>query len=212
MPKTSQELYTFEHPPLLIVIAGTSGSGKDSVVKALVKRLESSEHPVHFVITATSRSMREDEVHGVDYYFVTKEEFERMIAHGELLEYATVYGQYKGVPKEQVQQAMDCGKDVIMRLDVQGASTIRQLAPEALLIFLTAPSEQDLIDRLRGRKTEDPEQLKLRLETAYAEMQRIDEFDYVVPNATGKLDQTVDIIQAIITAEKHRTNPRRARL
>ena len=205
-------MYTFEHPPLLIVIAGTSGSGKDSVVKALVKRLRSGAHPVHFVITATSRPRREDEVHGVDYYFVTAEEFERMIAKDELLEYATVYGQYKGVPKEQVRQAMASGKDVIMRLDVQGAATIRRLAPQAVLIFLTAPSEQDLIDRLQGRKTEDLAQLKLRLETAYAEMQRIDEFDYVVPNATGKLDETVDTIQAIITAEKHRTNPRRASL
>lgn len=206
------DLYRFERPPLLIVISGTSGAGKDSVVKALAKRMEAKGAPIHFVVTANSRPPRENEVNGVDYIFVSTEEFERMIADGELLEYARVYDQYKGVPKQQVRQAMESGKDVVMRLDVQGAATIRALAPEAVLIFITTSSEEELVARLRRRRTEGDGQLAVRIQTAREEMRRIPEFDYVVPNVEGRLDETVEVIMAIITAEKHRTIPRRARL
>lgn len=205
-------LYHLEHPPLLIVISGTSGAGKDSVVKELVRRMSACGTPVHFVVTANSRPRREGEVDGVDYIFVTTEEFKRMIAQDELLEYAVVYDQYKGVPKAQVRQAMDSGQDVVMRLDVQGATTVRRMAPEAILIFLTTPTEQDLVERLKQRRTEAPEQLQVRLQTARQEMRHISEFDYVIPNVTGQLDRTVDVIMAIILAEKHRATPRRARL
>jgi guanylate kinase len=139
--------YTFEHPPLLIVISGTSGAGKDSVARALVKRMEESGLPAHFVVTATSRPRRENEVDKVDYIFVTRDEFEQMIAKEEMLEYALVYDDYKGIPKAQAQEAMQSGKDVVMRLDIQGAATIRKMAPQALLIFVTASSEAELAQR-----------------------------------------------------------------
>lgn len=210
--RNAQQLYHFEHPPLLIVISGTSGSGKDSVVKALVRRMQGSGSPLRFVVTATTRPQRENEVHGIDYLFVTRSRFEEMIARDELIEHALVYGQYKGVPKEQVRQAMASGQDVVMRLDVQGAAKVRQLAPEAVLIFLAAPSEQELLERLQLRRTESQEQLQIRLETARQEMEHIPEFDYVVPNLRGELDKTVETVVAIITAERHRTQPRQARL
>jgi guanylate kinase len=201
--------------PLLIVISGTSGSGKDTVIKALIKRFEASQHPIHFVVTVATRPRRDAEVDGVDYVFVSKAEFQAMIADDALLEYALVYDQFKGVPKKHLYQAMDMmaeGYDVIMRLDVQGAETIRKIVPEALLVFITASSELELIERLQGRRTEDPEQLEIRLRIARQEMSRIPEFDYVVPNADDKLVDTVDTVLAIITAEKHRTHPRRANL
>lgn len=204
--------YHFERPPLLIVISGTSGAGKDSVARALVNRMEDSGFPTHFVVTATSRPKRKDEVDGVDYYFVSRERFEQMIAQNELLEYALVYDQYKGIPIEQARKAMDSGKDVVMRLDIQGAATIRNMAPEALLIFVAASSEQELADRLRRRHTESNEQLKLRLDTARQEMRHIPAFDYAIPNYDGRLDQTIDIAMAIIQAEKHRATPRQASL
>jgi len=195
-------------PPLLVVISGPSGVGKDSVVR----RMAELGYPFHFVVTATSRPRRENEVDGRDYHFVTTAEFEEMIRKDELLEYAIVYGQYKGIPKAHVREALAGGKDVILRLDVQGAATVRRLIPDAVTIFLTAGSEEELFRRLRMRKTEDPEQLRRRMETAREEMKHLPEFDYVVVNSDCHLDDAVRAIAAIITAEKCRTRPRRARL
>ena len=194
--------------PLLIVISGPSGVGKDTVVQAMKER----GLPFHFVVTATTRPPREGEVHGVDYWFYSKEEFARMIEQDELLEYAMVYGEYKGVPKVQVRQAMASGKDVVMRLDVQGAATVRRMAPEAVLIFLTAEDEEDLVARLRKRRSESEESLALRIATARKELNRIPEFDYVVVNRTGQLRQTVDVIASIIQAEHHRVHHRQVTL
>ncbi len=194
--------------PLLIVISGPSGVGKDTVVH----RMKERGLPFHFVVTATSRPPRAGEVHGVDYFFVSQEEFERMMQQGELIEYALVYNQYKGIPKAQVYQALRSGKDVVMRIDVQGAATIRQRFPEALLIFLIAANEAELARRLRARHTESQQEIDLRLETAQKEVERADLFDYFVVNADGELDQAVDTIMAIITAEHHRTRPRRIEL
>jgi guanylate kinase len=205
-------LYHLDRSPLLIVISGTSGAGKDSVARALVRRMEDMGYPVHFVVTATSRPKRGNEVEGVDYIFVSKDDFERMIAENELLEYAIVYDQYKGIPRRQARDAMASGKDVVMRLDVQGAATIRRLAPDAVSVFITASSEQELAERLRRRHTESEEQLCLRLQAARRELLQVQEFDYVVPNVNGKLEQTVDIVVSIVIAEKHRANPRRAQL
>jgi len=194
--------------PLLVVISGPSGVGKDSVIQ----RMKERNLPFHFVVTATTRPPRPGERHGVDYFFVSREEFAEMIDHGELLEYALVYNDYKGIPKEQVRRALASGKDVVMRVDVQGAATVRRLAPEAVLIFLTTESEEELVRRLQKRKTESPEDLKLRIATARKELERLHEFDYVVVNREGKLDEAVDTIIAIMTAEHHRIPHRKVTL
>ncbi len=192
--------------PLVVVISGTSGAGKDETIK----RLKSRGHPFHFVVTATTRPPRAGEVHGEDYIFCSEGEFEGMIRSGQLLEHAQVYGDYKGIPKAQVRNALESGKDVILRVDVQGAARLRQLVPEAVFIFLTASSEEELEERLRARKTETPEALRRRMDTAREEMQELVHFDYVVLNRDGELDCTVDRILAIITAEKSRSRPRGA--
>ena len=194
--------------PLLIVISGPSGVGKDSVLQRMKKR----GLPFHFVVTTTTRPPRTEEKEGVDYIFVSREEFAELIEKEELLEYAIVYGDYKGIPKEQVRRALASNKDVLMRVDVQGAATVRKIAPEAILIFLTTSSEEELVKRLETRRTEEVEDLKLRIATARQEFKRINEFDYVVVNRENKLDETVDTIVAIIEAEHHRVEPRRAKL
>lgn len=186
----------------MIVISGPSGVGKDSVIKRMKERNTS----MHFVVTATTRPARPEERDGVDYIFVSHDEFARMIEQDELLEHAIVYNDYKGIPKQQVRDALASGKDVIMRVDVQGAATIRKKSPEALLIFITVESEAELIRRLEARKTETREGLKLRAATARQEMKRIEEFDYVVVNRDNQLDETVDSILAIIRAEHLRVH------
>ena len=135
-----------------------------------------------------------------------------MIKRDELFEYAIVYKDYKGIPKQRVREAMASEKDVIMRLDVQGAETVRSHSPEAVLIFLSTHDEEELMQRLQSRQTETSESLKIRLETSRQEFEKIDLFDYYVVNAEGKLDQTVDTILAIINAEHHRTHPRKVSL
>jgi guanylate kinase len=202
------QLYNFERPPLLVVISGPSAAGKD----VLLQRMQELGHPFHFVVTATTRPKRTNEVHGVDYVFVSVSEFADMIEREELLEYAIVYGDYKGIPKQQVRDALASGKDVIMRLDVQGAATVRRLAPEAILIFITASSEDELITRLKMRKTESPEQLKIRIATSRQELRRLREFDYVVINRQNRLDEAVAQIVSIIAAEHCRVQPRRVTL
>jgi guanylate kinase len=196
------------YQPLLIVISGPSGVGKDSVIQCMIGR----SLPFHFVVTATTRAPRPEEKHGVDYFFYSRDEFAEMIDQGELLEYAIVYNDYKGIPKAQVRQALTSGKDVVMRLDVQGAATVRSLCPDALLIFLTTQNEEEMVNRLRLRMTETPEALKLRIATARQELKRVTEFDYLVVNAQDKLDQAVDTILAIIKAEHHRVHPRQVTL
>lgn len=194
--------------PLLVVISGPSGVGKDSVVHGL----KECGLPVHFVVTATTRPRREGEIHGKDYFFVGKEEFAAMIEQEELIEYAIVYNDYKGIPKQQVREALASGKDVIMRLDVQGAASVRKLAPQAVLIFLTTQSEEELVERLKNRRTEPAEDLSLRIATARQELKRVDEFDYVIINADGCLDRTIKTVMAIIDAEHHRVEQRKVNL
>ena len=202
-------LYKRQKEPLLIVISGPSGVGKDSVVK----RMRELGLPFHFVVTATSRPQRPHETEGVDYIFVSKDEFGRMIEADELLEHADVYGQQKGIPKEQVREALNSSLDVVMRLDVQGARTIRDLSDDALLIFLVTQNEDELVRRLKERRTESPEALKLRLDMARQEMQGVEElFDYCVVNADSQLDAAVDTIVDIINAEHQRTKPRKVEL
>jgi guanylate kinase len=198
----------YQPQPLLIILSGPSGVGKDTVLQ----RMQERNLPFHFVVTATTRPIRPNEVNGRDYFFVSHDEFARMIEQDELLEYAIVYNDYKGIPKQQVREALASGKDVVMRIDVQGAATIRKLAPEALLVFLTTENESELVSRLQERKTETPEGINLRIATARQELKRISEFDYVVVNSDFLLDETVDILTAIIQAEHHRINPRKVNL
>jgi guanylate kinase len=194
-----------EQPALLVVISGPSGVGKDSVVQ----RLKERGFPFHFVVTATDREPRPNEIHGHDYFFYTTAEFERMIADGELLEHACVYGQHKGIPKAHVRQALTSGHDVLMRVDVQGAETVKDLIPAAVTVFLTCESEEELVRRLRERRTEPEAALQHRLETAHKELARIPDFDYVVVNRQGALDAAVDDVVAIVHAEHCRSVSKR---
>ena len=206
--KIDFELKQPEHTPLLIVISGPSGIGKDTVVQGLKDR----DLPFHFVITATSRPPRDYEVPGEDYFFYSKEKFEEMIEEDEFLEYAWVYSAYKGVPKSQVREALQSGEDVVMRLDVQGAQTVHNLCSDAILIFLTAKSKEEWLQRLRDRRSESEDEIKLRVETAKEEYETLDIFDYIVVNEADKLDETLDVIESIITAEHHRVETRKVTL
>jgi guanylate kinase len=192
----------------VIVISGPSGVGKDTVAQLMME----SQDTFYFVVTATTRVAREGEVHGRDYFFVSHDDFAQMIEEDELLEYAIVYNDYKGVPKQQIRDALASGRDVIMRVDVQGAATIRKLLPEAIFIFLSAESEEALESRLRERKSETAEGLKLRIATARQEMKRVGEFDFCVVNAEGQQEATVETILAIIKSEHHRVQQRRISL
>jgi guanylate kinase len=186
--------------PLLVIISGPSGVGKD----VTIRMMKEHSFPVHFVVTATTRPQRPGEVDGVDYHFISVQAFEQMIADDQLLEYALVYGQYKGIPKAGIKAALDSGQDVIMRIDVQGAATVRRLVPQAVTIFLSAESEEALVERLRRRRTEDESQLQRRIETARAELGRANEFKYRVVNRECALDATVEAVIAIMKAEKCR--------
>ena len=170
----------------------------------MLKRLKERGHDFAFVVTMTTRPRRENEIDGVDYIFVTKSHFADMMQDDELLEHSTVYGDYKGIPKQQVRDAVRSGKDVLMRIDVQGAAKIRKIVPNAVTIFLAPESEEELVRRLSERKTETPEGLKLRIATAREEMKRISEFEFMVVNRDNCQDRAVDQIVAIVTAERCR--------
>ncbi len=202
------DFYPTEPNPLLIVLSGPSGVGKDAVLK----RMKKLGYPFHLVVTATDRPWRPGEVDGVDYYFLSTEEFTARLERGEFLEHANVYGERKGVPKAEVRKALASGQDAIMRVDVQGAATIRQKLPEAVFIFLSPSSEEDLIRHLKKRGTETPEALARRITAAREEMERLPGFDYVIVNRDGQLDETVKQITAIITAEKCRVKQRKIEL
>lgn len=206
---SQNDLYHQNHYPLLIVISGPSGVGKDTIARRLIERRPDS---FSFVVTATTRKPRVDEVHGEDYFFLTNDEFARMIEEDELLEYAMVYNDYKGVPKRQIREALNSGRDVIMRVDPQGAATIRRLIPNAVSVFLIAESEEAMVTRLRERKSETPEGLSLRIATARQEMKRMREFDYCVVNAQHRHEETVQNILCIISAEKSRVDQRPVQL
>jgi len=189
---------------LFFVLSGSSGAGKDAVLN----RMRELGYPFHYVVTVTTRPRRAAEKDGIDYYFTSESRFQEMVRQGELLEWAQVYGNYYGVPKQQVRQALEEGKDAIVRVDVQGAATIRNAVPQAVLIFLTTASVEDYEERLRQRKTESDTELKLRIDSIGEETKSLLIFDYIVMNRQGQLDTAVSDIALIITAEKRRTNPR----
>lgn len=194
--------------PLLVILSGPSGVGKD----ALLTKLKKSGRPYYFIVTVTTRPHRPGEKEGVPYHFVTPEEFQGMIERGELLEWATVYGNLYGTPKRQVKEALARGQDVILKVDVQGAATIKGIAPNAVFIFLAPPSMEELIERLKQRNTESPQTLQARLEAARREMEQLPMFDYVVVNPRDRADKAAAQIEAIISAEKCRVSPRAIRL
>lgn len=197
-----------EQVALLVVLSGPSGVGKDSVLRGLKER----GLPFRFVPTMNTRLRRSDEMDGVDYHFVTTEEFVTLLEQGELLEHAVVYGDYKGIPKQPIREALQSGHDVLLRVDVQGAATLKRLLPEAVFIFLSAPSEEELVERLQQRKTESAESLRIRIATAREEMQRIPEFDYVVVNRADRLEEAVQDVIGIIRAEHCRVHARKVSL
>lgn len=193
---------------LLVVVSGPSGVGKDSVIA----RARELGCRLHFVPTVTSRAPRPNEVDGCDYHFVSVERFQAMIAAGEFLEWALVYGDHKGNRRADVQAALAAGRNVVLRVDTQGAHTLRKLVPEAILVFISPLSLEALEERLRRRNTESEEDLAHRLRIAREEMLTLPEFDYVVVNRHGELDAAAARLKAIVEAEECRVQPRRARL
>ena len=196
-PRTSEN-------PLLLVLSGPSGVGKD----LLLSRLREAGRPYHFTVTATTRPMRGGELDGVDYHFVTREQFEAMIADDALLEWANVYGNYYGVPKDQVMQALRQGQDVILKIDVQGAATVREIAPEAVFIFLAPPSQDELERRLRGRRSESDATFAARNDELSYELQESENFDYTIIHHTDATDEAALELEDIISRERLREPPR----
>lgn len=155
--------------------------------------------------------MRPGEVDGKDYHFVSKEEFLSMVDKNELLEYALVYGEYKGIPKKQIREYMAKGCDIVLRVDIQGAQTLKKILKDsAVFVFLVAESELALVERLIERKTESKEELLVRVATAREEVRHVRNFDYVVVNAQGKLDDAVAMVGSIIHAEKAKVRQKSA--
>jgi guanylate kinase len=194
--------------PFLIILSGLSGAGKDSVISGLKK----SVHPLEFIVTVTTRPRRHNEKDGVHYNFVSPEKFQEMIDTNRLLEWATVYGNRYGVPRGPVKKALENGKDVIVKVDVQGAATIKKILPQAVFIFLAVPTLEECAPRLKQRRTESQADVELRLKTACDEMEKLPIFDYLVFNRHGELARAVADIEAIIAAEKCRVTPREIKL
>ena len=195
--------------PLLVVISGPSGVGKDAVLSCLRER----GVPAHFTVTATTRPKRE--VNPADHQFLrflSEAEFDRLLAQDGLLEHAQVYGYRYGVPKAQVSEALAAGKDVIMRVDVQGAATIKRLVPAALLIFLASPSIEELEARLRSRGLDDPNVIQRRLDAAARELGEQSRFDYVVVNERDQLEKATDRVLEIMATERRRAGRRPVKL
>jgi guanylate kinase len=185
---------------LITVLSGPSGAGKDSVRDVLLRW----EPRIHRVVTATTRPPRPTEHLGHDYYFISEEEFDKILETGGFAEYAFVYDHRNGVPRIELEDPLMAGHDAIARLDVQGAGTIKRLYPDALLIFIAPPSVEETARRMQQRHTDSPEQQQRRIETATREMQAASDFDYVVENQTGKLEETARRIIQILIDEKRK--------
>ncbi len=185
----------------LIIISGTTCAGKGTVIKKLLER----HNDIVLSVSYTSRPKREHEIDGVDYYFVTKEEFEKKIANNDFLEYAKVqYGAYYGTPKKEIIKQLDTGKDVILEIDVQGAKQIKAKFPETVLIFIMAPSMEEVKRRIKLRGDENNEQIVARFKLAYKEINQINDYNYVVVN--DDLKEAVDKVEAILVSEKLRVD------
>lgn len=184
----------------LFIISGPSGTGKGTICKALLER-----NDIDISVSMTTRTPREGEIHGVSYYFATREEFEQTIAEGGFLEYADVFGNYYGTPKAMVVEKLQQGRDVILEIDVQGAIDAKKVYPESILIFILPPSLKELRARIEGRGTETEEVINLRLSKALEEMSYIDKYDYFVVNDI--IDDAIIRTEAIMHAEHGRVVP-----
>jgi guanylate kinase len=194
--------------PLLIVLSGPSGVGKDAVLG----RMRELDYPLHCVTTVTTRRRRAGERDHIDYHFISEPRFQEMIKRNDLLEWANVYGNWYGVPKEPVKRALEGGHDTIIKVDIQGAATIKKTVPKAVFIFLMPPSMEELRYRLKKRRTETEFDLSLRARTAEEEIKKLPMFDYVVVSERDEVDKAVEDISAIITAERCRVKPRDIKL
>ena len=198
----AEQIQHANNQPLVVILTGPSGVGKDAALNELKKM----DRPWHYVVTATTRPIRHNEIDGVDYIFMGESEFKLSLDQNEFLESANVYERWYGVPKSQVSGPLKNGLDVILKVDIQGAATIKSLIPQAISIFMIPGTLNDLENRLRTRMTESEEQLKLRLEVAKTELTKLNNFEYYIINEEGNLESTVRQIDTIITAEKQRLN------
>ena len=192
--------------PRIFVVSGPSGVGKDAVIQEMRQKLPDFHYAVS--VSATTRRPRPGEIDGVHYHFLERERFEQLVEQGEFLEHAVVYGNLYGVPKQRVRSALAQGQSVIIKVDVQGARTIREIVPEAVLIFIAPPSMSELLHRLRDRKSDDFDVVIRRLNTATQELTAAWEFDYLIFNETDRLDETVEHIATVIHGEGFRINQR----
>jgi guanylate kinase len=208
--------YTIDGAPgaMLIIISGPSGVGKDTIIEAMRRneRAEGREDKRHYVVTMTTRTPRPGEVDGVDYQFVSRDDFLRIRDNRGLLEANEVHGNWYGSPRDQVRAALAVGKDVILKIDVQGARTVKDQVSQAFLIFVIPPSMEELFERLRSRATETAEELEVRQRDAAIEIARSGDYDRIVPNETGRIDKTVADIEEVIAAEHARHPSRRVRV
>lgn len=200
MEKQTIEFSVNKPQPLIVVISGLSGSGKDSVINRMK---EISDVDFHFVVTCNTRPRRESEVDGKDYHFITRERFEEMIRNGEMIEYSQVYDDLKGVPRFEIENAIRIGKDMILRVDFQGMKKIKAFYPELISIFILPPDSKSWIKRLRSRNTETNESLKIRIQTAAKELSEVPSFDYIVIN--DDIDHAAEDILTILRAERMRS-------
>jgi guanylate kinase len=191
---------------MLVIISGPSGVGKDTIIDALKRRPASGEY--HFVVTNTTRGPRPGEVGGVSYHFLERDQFLALHKAGALLEANEVHGNWYGTPRLDVRGALLEGRDVILKIDVQGAQVVKENVPEAVLIFVVPPSLETLFERLQSRATESADELELRQRNAALEIARQNDYDYVVVNETGQVERTAARIGEIIAAE-HRDHPNR---
>ena len=188
----------------IIVISGPSGSGKTTIVKKLLER----NPDLCRSISATTRKPRPGERDGIDYHFLSREEFERGIESGEFAEWAIYNDNYYGTPKRQLDEALREGRSILLAIEVQGAAQIKKLYPDALLIFILPPSMETLKERLRRRGT-SPEEIERRAEIALKEISSIDIYDYAVVNEEGKLEEAVKAVEMIISAQSFKLTPER---
>ena len=200
--------YVIEDPrPLILIISGLSGSGKDTVINRLK---EISTVDFHFVVTCNTRKKREGEIDGKDYHFISREKFISMIENGEMLEHSEVYDDLKGVPRFEIEKAMQNGKDMILRLDYQGMRKIKAIYHEAVSVFIIPPDAEAWINRLRARNADSEESLQLRVNTAVDELKYIDEFDYILIN--DEIDHAAMDLLTILRAEHMRSSNRTVKI